>query len=284
MAGLIMGALGGAGQAAQRIGENMQRGAIEEDLVRVRSEVEQERAVVLEKARLQMGDQQRQQTLQRRQEAKTGIINTAIAEKYADAKPADPSTWTAEQQAAVDQSKALDRKTMENDVNVDVRAALQTGEISPKDAAALSQRDAANETRMAIAELRNQAFQARTEAQLQAALARLEAGIAKAGGGNTDFDKKINLLKKGGLSDREIANFIIERKQPSLEDLAANFMKADPRAGTSKAMTPEQAMDKARQLRSLTRDLETGEEEPGPATPAATAAPANRRPLSNFMK
>jgi hypothetical protein len=278
MAGLIMGALGGGGQAAMRIGENMQRGAIEEDLIRVRSQVDKDRTIALEKARLQMGDQQRQQTLDRRQTAKTGIINSALAERYAEPVMGD-APLTPDQQAAMDEGLALqaeeksrDRKAMENDYNVDVRAAVQTGEISPKDAASLGQRDAANETRLAIAQLRTEALNAKTQAQLDLGMAKLEAAVAKAGAGNTDFDKKITLLKKGGLNEREIANFILERKQPSLEDLAANFLKADPRAGTSKAMTPEQAMERAKALRSLTRDL--GEDEDAGAPPAEPSKPA----------
>jgi hypothetical protein len=278
--GIILGALGGAGEAAREIGANMQSGAIQADLENLRSQNEIARARAVEELKMQVGNQQRDQVLARRDAAKQSIINSAIEDKYAGAKPADPSTWTAEQQAAVDQSKGIDRKEMEADVNTDLRAAMQTGEISPKDVAVLEQRNAANDTKMAIAELRNEAFRARTDAQLQTAMAKMEIAIARAGssgGGNTDFDKKIKLLKESGATPQDIANFIIERKQPSLEDLAANFLKSDPMAGTSKAMTPQKAYEKAKALRSLTKSLGDDDEPAAPSAPAAKpAAPAKR--------
>lgn len=272
--GIILGALGGAGEAAREIGSNMQKGAIQADLENLRSQNDIARARAVEELKMQVGNQQREQTLARRGAAKQSIINSAIEDKYAGAKPADPSTWTAEQQAAVDQAKGIDRKAMEGDINTDLRAAMQTGEISPKDVAVLDQRAAANDTKMAIAELRNEAFRARTDAQMQTALAKMEAAVAKAGSGNTDFDKKIALLREGGATPKDIANFIVERKQPSLEDLATQFLKADPMAGTSKAMTPKQAYEKAKALRDITKSL-GGEAEEPEAKPAAPA-PAKR--------
>jgi hypothetical protein len=300
MAGLIMGALAGAGRAMEGVGEQRIRGAIDEDLIRVRSEVEQERTIALEKARMQIGDQQRQQTLQRRQEAKTGIINSAIGEKYADAKPADPSTWTAEQQAAVDQSKALDRKTMENDINLDVRAALQTGEISPKDAAALSQRDAANETRMAIAQLRAEAQNARTQALYDSAMARVEAMEARAkaasGSGNIGREERLRYTTLFTDAGRRLAE---TRKTLSTLQKSALFSMNSQQEGTSEYVQKkelEEAIKNYQEERSMWQGLlsgapsekgkKLGEDEDASAapSPADQAAPANRRPLSNFMK
>lgn len=269
MAGLILGAMGGAGQAAQRVGENMQRGAIQADLEQLRSENDLNRAKALEQFKMEVGNTQRTQTAERIGEAKRGIINTAIDEKYA--KPVMGDTpLTPEQQAVFDQGMetqsrdiAKDRKAMDEDVKTDVRAALKTGDLSVKDAALLSQKDAADETRLRIAEMRVEALNAKTEAQAEAARAKLEAAIAKAGNGNTDFDKKIKLLKEAGATPKEIANFITERKQPSLEELASGFLKADK----FNEMTPEDAMAKAKALRSLTQTL--GDEAPAGGKPEA---------------
>lgn len=278
MSGIIAGALGGLGQGLATAGEIGMRKAAATDLENVRAENDQKRAVFMEELRTKSADTQRVAAVERRDQAKAGIINSQMNDEFATAVPSDASTWTPEQQAAVDQAKGMRRNELDRDVNLDLRAGMKTGDIDVKDVAALGQRDAANESRLMIAQMRADALNAKTEAQQEAAKAKIEAAIAKAGSGNTDFDKKIALLKAGGLNEREIANFILERKQPSLEDLAANFLKSDTMAGTRKAMTPDQAMEKARQLRSLTRDLDAGAPDAGaaPAAPQATA-PAPKR-------
>jgi len=286
MSGIIAGALGGLGQGLATAGEIGMRKAAATDLENVRAENDQKRAVFMEELRTKSADTQRVAAVERRDQAKAGIINSQMNDEFATAVPSDASTWTPEQQAAVDQAKGMRRNELDRDVNLDLRAGMKTGDIDVKDVAAMGQRDAANESRLMIAQMRADALNAKTEAQQEAAKAKIEAAIAKAGSGNTDFDKKIALLKAGGLNEREIANFILERKQPSLEDLAANFLKSDTMAGTRKAMTPDQAMEKARQLRSLTRDLDadTPSGSPVSAAPAAPATPAARRPLSDFAK
>lgn len=276
MSGIIAGALGGLGQGLATAGEIGMRKAAATDLENVRAENDQKRAVFMEELRTKSADTQRVAAVERRDQAKAGIINSQMNDEFATAVPSDASTWTPEQQAAVDQAKGMRRNELDRDVNLDLRAGMKTGDIDVKDVAALGQRDAANESRLMIAQMRADALNAKTEAQQEAAKAKIEAAIAKAGSGNTDFDKKIALLKAGGLNEREIANFILERKQPSLEDLAANFLKSDTWAGTQKAMTPAQAMEKARQLRSLTRDLDAGAPDAGAAAPQATA-PAPKR-------
>lgn len=274
MSGIIAGAIGGLGQGLATAGEIGMRKAAATDLENVRAENDQKRAAFMEELRTSSADKQRVAAVERREQAKMGIINSQIDDEFATAVPADASAWTPEQQAAVDQAKGMRRNELDRDVNLDLRAGMKTGDIDPKDVATLGQRDAANESRLLIAQMRADALNAKTEAQLEAAKAKIEAAVAKAGSGNTDFDKKIALLKAGGLDEREIANFILERKQPSLEDLAANFLKSDSMAGTRKAMTPTQAMEKARELRSLTRDLDAAATGSRPHGPAPSAAPA----------
>lgn len=275
MAGIILGALGGAGQEAAKFGGRMQQGAIDADLENLRSENLQNRTIALEKARIELNNQEREAGVTRVNQAQTGIMNQAKAAKlnqfYGEGSNLRPEDISDEEmaspQAQLSGAETADART---------KAAISTGDISPKDAAALGQKDVANETRLTIAQLRTEALNAKTQAQLDLGMAKLEAAINKAGAGNTDFDKKIKLLRESGATSREIANFITERKQPSLEDLANGFLKADPRAGTSRAMTPEQAMERAKALRSLTQTV--GEEEPAkpeavPAKPAAAPKP-----------
>lgn len=278
MAGMFLGALGGAGQEAAKFGGRMQQGAIDADLENLRSENLQNRTIALEKARIAMGNQEREAGVTRVNQAQTGLVNQARAEKlnqfYGEGSNLRPEDISDEEMASPD-AQLSDAETG----NLRTKAAISTGDISPKDAAALGQKDAVNETRLTIAQLRTEALNAKTQAQLELGMAKLEAAISKAGAGNTDFDKKIKLLRDSGATPREIANFITERKQPSLEDLANGFLKADPRAGTSKAMTPEQAMERAKALRSLTQTV--GEEEPAkpnaaPAKPAATPKPEQK--------
>lgn len=275
MAGIILGALGGAGQEAAKFGGRMQQGAIDADLENLRSENLQNRTIALEKARISMNNQEREAGVARVNQAQTGLVNQAKAAKlnqfYGEGSNLRPEDISDEEMASPD-AKLSDAET----ADLRTKAAISTGDISPKDAAALGQKDAANETRLTIAQLRTDALNAKTQAQLELGMAKLEAAISKAGAGNTDFDKKIKLLRESGATSREIANFITERKQPSLEDLANGFLKADPRAGTSRAMTPEQAMERAKALRSLTQTV--GEEEPAkpdaePPKPAAKPEP-----------
>jgi hypothetical protein len=171
----------------------------------------------------------------------------------------------------------MDRAKAMTDPQVLKQAALATGDMSVKDALADDARQQGVEAkfgnidaRLQIGQMANDAKNAKTEADYAAKMAALEAKISGAGGGNTDFDKKIKLLRAGGASDKDIANFITDKKQPSLEDLANGFLKADPNAGTKKAMTPDDAYAKAKALRSLTSSIQ----EDKPAQPSAAATPA----------
>lgn len=174
-----------------------------------------------------------------------------------------------------------------------LRAAEQTGDLSPKDAATLAiqgrnmdARLAAMDSRMAIAQLRNQAYSDRTSAEQSWHLAQIEARIEAAGnkgGGNTDFDKKVQLLKDGGATPGMIRDFIMERKQPSLTDIASKLLSSDPNAGFKTAMTPEQAVAKAKGLLDTVASVRGDVSAPSnPATSPTT--PANRPPLSAFQK
>jgi hypothetical protein len=78
---------------------------------------------------------------------KRGLVQAGIA---------DPDSWSAEQQAAVDQSLSNDKTALVNDPKLRTKAAVSSGDISPKDAAVLDQRSEADLTRLMLGEQRDQ--------------------------------------------------------------------------------------------------------------------------------
>lgn len=148
-----------------------------------------------------------------------------------------------------------------------LQAAVETGDETPDKLASL-------QTTAAVQAAKNDAYmdklsyltsKADADNTTKLQIAQLAHAVKTAGAGNTDFDKKVNLWRTAGKSDSEIADLISERKQPSLEDLATAIMKNDPNAGTTRAISPEDAVTKARQLRVMTAGSSAA---PSPAKPA----------------
>lgn len=192
---ILMGALGGLGDAAQRMGEANQKLWGEEELTRLRGDIDQQKAQALAefKANLDIKTVDQQRTVQqgRIDEAARPIVQQALDGKYAGAKPADASTWTAEQQAAVDQSRGIDEQALLRDPKVRRQAAEQTGDISPEKAATLSNSAEINQIRMdslleraadknatakEIADIRSEATTAAAQLRVDAANQRASAG------------------------------------------------------------------------------------------------------------
>jgi hypothetical protein len=302
MAGIIMGAIGGLGDAMQNVGSTMLKNELDtESKLKVNqqdSDLALQRAKALEEYKVQAASALREQRATRIGAAQQGIVDAKMDAKYAgsdaavaaaDAGQTD-APLTDEQRGIINSAKDTDRRRLMADRSTYVDAAIQTGDIEPKDVLASNTKsevaDITAQSRQAVQDAKNEvamarvdAMNAKTQAQYEAAMARVEAAVAKAGNGNTDFDKKIKLLKDAGASPKEIANFITERKQPSLEDLATGFLRADPNAGTKKEMTPEQALAKAKKLRSLTQDLgDDDSSDPGTPKPAPTVKPLSTLP------
>lgn len=112
-----------------------------------RGAAESERAMRLAefKATLDASSAEKARTDQvSRIDSKTGELADAEIGKtrgLIDSNISDRSSWTAEQQAAVDQSLALDRGRAAVDPKLRTQAAIATGDIAPKDAAQLTQKD-----------------------------------------------------------------------------------------------------------------------------------------------
>lgn len=249
----------------------------------------EKRARTMEELKVEFSDRARTNMVGRIDNAKTGLINSSMNRKYAgsdaavaaaDAGETD-APLTQEQKDVIAQSKQADADKLRTDPKILRQAAINTGDLTVKDVMADDVRAAGVEAKFAdidrkneIGKLTVEAKNAKTEADYAAKMVALEMKIEKAGGGNTDFDKKIKLLREGGASTTEIANFITDKKQPSMEDLANGFLKSDPMIGTKKALTPEAAYEKAKKLRELSKSIagDTGENpansKPKPSAPA----------------
>lgn len=142
--GIIMGALGGAGDYLAGAMQQRVKTLDQMDLETHRSELETQKAKALADYSAVLQDNARQASANRIDTARTGIIGKAIDSQYAGAVPADASTWTPEQQAAVDQSKGIDTAKMQNDPEITAKAAISTGDLSVKESIALAREDNRN--------------------------------------------------------------------------------------------------------------------------------------------
>lgn len=132
-------------------------------------------------------DKQRTDQVTRVEEAAKAIVDKEIESKRGliNSRIGDKSTWTEEQQAAVDQALEAEKNQMSADGRTREKAAIATGDIAPKDAAtidreqrrldsadkAAAQKAVSDERRDAtqryIAELRDDTAQKRIEALLK---------------------------------------------------------------------------------------------------------------------
>lgn len=81
MAGIILGALGGAGQELTKVGGRMQQGAIDADLENLRSENLQNRTIALEKIREEAGIRAEDRGLMNRAKERGLIVDETLANK-----------------------------------------------------------------------------------------------------------------------------------------------------------------------------------------------------------
>jgi hypothetical protein len=231
-------------------------------------------------------------------DAKAGeLADGAVKEKRGliDANINDRSTWTSEQQAAVDQSLAMDKEAIAADGRTRERAAIATGDISAKDAAAIDRdqrkidatenataaRERASELRAAtqeyIADLRHKDAQARLEA--------LVKGVGKSGG-----DDKV----KAALSVIDGTRKDLAGEATNLRSLYATEIKDKPKAEVARLAAEYKpkfaAIDEQRA--QLDADYDALREKVGlpprkvtaAAPPVPTPKPGTRPPLSNFVK
>lgn len=200
--GILLSAMAGAGDAGvQSINQNIaQQNAL--DLEKQRSDLAAQKAKDLAVFSNQLGidsaNAQREAQVARIAQAKGGILDNAMDQKYApsDAAVADAANGltdaplTKDQLDAIAQSKARDRAALDADPHTAIRAAIQTGDIDPKtlaqltdksDVAAMRAEQFAQRT-----EMMGQLGQIRAESAAQVAEMKLQAAREKAANGKID--------------------------------------------------------------------------------------------------
>lgn len=178
---------------------------------------------------------QRQQMTERIGTAKNAIISGAIAQKYgqSDAAVADANAGntdaplTADQKAAITQSKGADAAALDNDPDTYTQAAMKTGDLDPKTIASVNQRDQAAQMRLQAAQDRMATLQAmnfqtnetRSEiAQLRAFVSgngKLDTATGRMMITSLDADMKVSATQRKALQDQLLITS--EKDKPALQ-------------------------------------------------------------------
>ena len=202
--------------------------------------------------------------------AKQGIIDRQLNKKYGDADAnveaaANGETdapLTPEQQAVYDQAKQADRDRIANSRDTLIQAGIDTGYIKLKDVMQDTSKNDMAQLRAEIAAGNRDSAMSRKEldAQNKLELARMWIAAGKnggSGGGNeqTALERNVKMLKDMNFSQNQIEAFIFDKKQTPVTDVAKEILKMDPNAGTSKAMSLDQAIEKATSIRNQTQTL-----------------------------
>lgn len=217
-------------------------------------------------------------------DAKTGeLADQSVGEKRGliDANIADRSTWTPEQQAAVDQSLGMDRKTLMEDPKLRTKAAISTGDITPKDAATLDQRSEADLTRLMLGAQRDETL--RMIAAGHDDTRKLVAGMV-ASGKKDGAAKEDRVLVHQFLAqfDRKIAGNQSEIRslRGSLKNNFDEGEKANILSQITELETANKNLEKAQMQYAKDSGIKVPTVEDTPEPPK----PANRKPLSSFLK
>jgi hypothetical protein len=194
--GIILGALAGAGgQLADYADKQI---AQDQALERIgtESDLALQRAKALEQFKVDTANTQRTAMVQRLQDSAGNIADQKMAPTIAQEQAGitDPSSWTPEQQAAVDQSNAIQRQGIVQGALQDGSAGLASGDISPEKAMENTSKLQVNQLKMesllARAEDRNQTLkelmEVKTEAMRYGYDLRLQAAQEKAMSGKID--------------------------------------------------------------------------------------------------
>lgn len=229
MAGLLLGALAGAaGGFADGFNDGYkERQAERMDTRRAAIEDQRARALILFKQGVE--NQARTDMAARVSNAAGTIADGQVAKRRGliEGGIADRSTWTPEQQAAVDQSLGLDRAAIAEDPDVRTAAAVQTGDIDPKTAAGLDIQGKKAEAAAIAAERKDRLERDRMDQRDRQESARLEQRDRIADRNADLQERRIGAMaaRIGGSSkdDKEKAVLAyIEGRRKELADDAAN--------------------------------------------------------------
>lgn len=129
----------GLSAAAYGAGETFAK----QSLMQAQSEQEMQRAMRLAEFKEQLEQRSREAQASRVSSKVGELADQQVGEKRGliHANIADPSAWTPQQQAAVDQSLAQERKQLANDPDLVLKAAAQTGDLNMKEQALMARED-----------------------------------------------------------------------------------------------------------------------------------------------
>lgn len=299
MGGIIMGALGGLGEQAANLGGTMFKAELDRDARQQESDLALSRAKALEEFKVGLGNAERAAQTARIDTAAQGIIGSKLADK-ANKLYGDKSNLTVDDLA--DEEKQALALTDGEKAAARTQAAINTGDISPKDAATLGVKDDAllykamweqskEEGRNARSDARITAQQEASDKRLAYLFASLEARDKKKGSADT---------AKEALQFLEGSRKQIQSEEQNLRQLYQAQIKDASKS--ERAKLDAEYLPKFTEITKKRADIEedynsmrervglparSAAPTPAPPAPAPMPKPAasgTRPPLSSFQK
>lgn len=262
--GILAGAMSGFGAGLADIGDTNIKADIATKAREQESNLATQRAQTMEVFRNNLAtktaDDQRTAQAGRIDAAAGKIAEPAIAAKRGiiGSNIASPNDWTDEQQAAVDQSLAIDKAGMVQDPAVRERAAISTGDISPDKASVIMREDRratqADDRAVAaeVSSTRKDAT-ARYIAEMKdaTAQARLEALVKNMGGGKSGTREALAFIDG---ARKDVASEAADARDKQQSELKAAMFPEDKKAVVEKYAPKFDAIEKKR--RQLDMDFD----------------------------
>jgi hypothetical protein len=273
------------------------------NMEKVRGEAALQREQSLARLKMALEEEVRQAQVGRIDAAVTGIADKqeGATRALVGQGIADPSAWTPEQQAAVDQSVAADRNALVGDPMTRFKAGVSTGDVSLKDAATveLGERRADAAESGAAAKLKSDERKdatARYIAELkdETAQKRIEALVAKAGGGKDGTREALSFIdgvRKDLASEAanlkamyqaDIKDLSSTKREAVKKEYEAKFAAIDAKRGQI-----EQDFSALREkvgLPAAKADAPKSEPKAEPKEPAGIAKPASQAEFDKIPK
>jgi hypothetical protein len=314
MAGIILSALAGAGEGAVGALDQQEKTRQQMELQQNSSALQLQNEKALLQAKEQIADDIRQKQATRISDAQSGIVNNALAQKYApsdaavaaaDAGQTD-APLTDDQRAVIEQAKQRDRDSLMADPKMRTQAAIQTGDIAPTEAAKLASASEINQMKLdsllqraedrnatmkEVADVRADALKYGYELRLQAALEKRLNGKIDAATSRmliTSEDANIRAATSQlNMLNNQLANSVPAGKAGDAQRQSIQAQMDELR--TEIAESKRRKLDLFKGLNIVSGDDESDAEDSSssPSTPAPAPAPApaaKKPPLSSFMK
>jgi hypothetical protein len=264
--GILLGALGGAGEALANIGqmgmkdefakqEEERQFQRQQQLTQMKAAIEQQSQKNLLDYRQQLADQERTSQVKRIGDAQQGILNQAMVDKAnANTTYTDPDTGQDSPVQSVDEIpdevRAALQPSDKDKMDAYVKAGIATGDISPKEAAALYKNDQNNELKLMIQNIKTDAYRDKVEAMTQIAQDKLEQ--AKNAMQMNLAIKQMQIAARGEAKDKTPADVA------TMKFMVENGIAKDPNEAWSKLHSKENSKDPVQQQIQLANVLTNG--------------------------